>query len=201
MIEVEKKFHLTEEQKERLIKDSEFFSKVIFTDEYYDTDTYTLTTKDVWLRARDGQWELKIPMAVGDRKTDQYEEITEEALIRKYLDLQDNGKDMEQTLADAGYAPFCICGTTRTKYRKGDFMIDIDSVEYGDMSYALAEIELLVEDRAEIADASQKILSFAEAEGLEIAPVRGKVIEYLRLKRPEHFEALIKAGVAKAKGV
>jgi thiamine-triphosphatase len=201
MIEVEKKFILTEEQKERLLKDAEFFSKVIFTDEYFDTDVYTLTTKDVWLRARDGQWELKIPMTLGERKTDQYEEITEETLIRKYLDLQDNGKDMEQALADAGYAPFCVCGTTRTKYRKGDFMIDIDMVEYGDFTYSLCEIELLVEDRAEIAEATRRILEFAGAEDLTITPVRAKVIEYLRMKRPEHYQALLKAGVAKAKGV
>ena len=33
-----------------------------FTDVYYDTAGCSLTRRDIWLRARDGAWELKLPV-------------------------------------------------------------------------------------------------------------------------------------------
>ena len=36
--------------------------KKSFTDVYYDTAACVLTRKDIWLRCRDGAWELKLPV-------------------------------------------------------------------------------------------------------------------------------------------
>jgi len=87
MIEVEKKFRLTDTQRESLIKDAEFVSEKTFTDTYYDTADYQLTTKDVWLRQRGENFELKVAVHFGyDRPADQYDEITDVQAIREILD-------------------------------------------------------------------------------------------------------------------
>ena len=39
---------------------------VTFTDVYYDTPDASLAAKDTWLRARDGAWEIKVPLSQGD---------------------------------------------------------------------------------------------------------------------------------------
>jgi len=59
-----------------------------------------------------------------------------------------------------------------------------------DFGYNLAEIELLVNSQKETKEASQKIINFAKSHGLEIIPVRGKVIEYIRRNNPDHFKTL-----------
>ena len=50
MIEIEKKFALNNEDEERLTKDAQFLNEYIFTDIYYDTDDFSLTSKDKWFR-------------------------------------------------------------------------------------------------------------------------------------------------------
>lgn len=197
MIEVEKKFALTEEQRENLLRGADFLGKSIFTDEYYDNDVFALTTKDVWLRARDGQWEMQIPHDAGDRWEDNYEKIQDEAVIRKYLELEEDGKSLEEALISNGYSPFCVCGTSRAKYQKDDFVIDIDSVEYGDLFRYFVRMELLVEDRAEIPAALSKIQTFANSEGLRESSARAKVLDYIQARRPDHYQALVAAGVVK----
>ena len=34
--------------------------QAVIEDRYYDTDDFRLTTQDLWLRSRDGAWELKL---------------------------------------------------------------------------------------------------------------------------------------------
>lgn len=195
MIEVEKKFILTDGESAALTKDAEFLGEKIFTDTYYDTTDYVLTTKDKWLRERDGRWELKLPLnADGKRLADQYDEIEDEAEIRNALGLSMEGA-VRDALVTAAYSPFCVCKTTRKKYRKDEFVIDLDAVEFGDFSYGIGEIELIVNEKSEMSGAVAKIMEFAKAYHLTIAPVRGKVIEYLKRKRPEHYEKLVASGV------
>lgn len=118
---------------------------------------------------------------------DLYDEIEGEEEIGKFLNISD-------------YQPFCTCKTTRRKYKKDGFGIDIDFVEYEDFdgkSYELAEIELMVQSKSEMPSALEKIISFAESSGLAIGYVRGKVLVYLKEKKPEHFMALVKSGVVR----
>lgn len=199
MIEVEQKFSLTPEQEARLIQEAEFLGEKKMEDRYYDTPDYSLTTQDTWLRWRNGNWELKVP--VGDntnRHTDFYNELETEPEIRIALKLA-TGKSFEDDLAAAGYAKFASIITTRRKYKKGNFNIDLDSVRYEDGGdYALAEIELMV-DQTAILEAQKKIEELAKVFSISLTPPRGKVLEYLYRKRPDHYQALKTAGVLRGR--
>lgn len=198
MIEVEKKFTLRGDDEKRLIEGAEFIGEKVFTDTYYDTADFSLTKNDDWLRQRGEKFELKISLdKAAGRKGDFYDELEDEKKIREYLNLGDSD-DLEKYLLENGYLKFCICKTTRRKYKKNGFGIDIDFVEYGDGStYELAEIELMVEDKQDMEKAIEKITNFAKEHGLEIGYVRGKVLVYLKEKNPDHFRALVSAGVVR----
>ena len=197
MIEVEKKFILNEQDKERLTKEAQFLNERVFTDTYYDTEIFSLTTKDKWLRSREGRLELKLPLHKGvDRLADQYDELEDEQKIRKALNLPYNG-NLADDLVKAGYFPFCTCKTTRRKYKKEQFIIDLDIVNFQDFIYNIGEIEMMVNEKSEIEKAIEKIMYFAKSQNLTIAPVRGKVIEYLKRTKPNHYQALVLAKVVK----
>lgn len=200
MIEVEKKFSLTDREIITLTHGADLLSSKTFTDTYYDDENYSLTRKDYWLRKRDNQYELKTPLHKSvERKTDQYEEVTDIEKIIEILKLQVAGS-FEQTLEYYNLKPFCVCKTTRQKYRIDEFIIDIDKAEYEgfeDFSYCICEIELLVENKDQIKQAIQKILIFAKQYNLSQNHVRGKIIEYLKRKKPKHYQVLIEAKVVK----
>lgn len=186
MIEVEKKFLLDGAERERLLEGAKFVSEYSFTDTYFDDKNYSLTSKDIWLRKRDGKWELKIPLHKGaDRLGDQYRELDTEEEIRGLINIE-------------AYSPFSTFMTIRKKYQKGDFIIDLDFVDFGDFKYEIGEIELIVEDESKSAEALDKILNFAKENGLKITHVRGKLMEYLKRMRPDHFQKLVAANVANA---
>lgn len=203
MIEVEKKFLLTKDQEKKLIEGAEFIGEKVFTDIYYDTQDYQLTANDKWLRQRAGKWELKVSFNkdAANRKGDLYDELEDDGKIKKFFNFPAE-KDLNEALKENGHAEFCICKTTRKKYKKHGFGIDIDLAEFEDESgpwhYELAEIELMVQDKKQMPEALEKIISFAKENGLETGYVRGKILVYLKEKKPEHFQALVDAGVARA---
>jgi len=198
MIEVEKKFSLTKEQEKNLTKDTKFFLKKEMIDVYYDNERYYLTKNDLWLRQRNNDFELKVSKNKNiNRKADQYDEITEEDKIRDYLKIKKEN-DFSQDLKKSGYSIFAVLKTVRTKYKKDSFIIDIDEITSDQYSYSLAEIELMVEENSDIDDAIKKIIDFAKSKGLQIGIyTRGKVVEYIKQKRPEHFNALLEANIVK----
>lgn len=195
MIEVEKKFSLATDDSSKLIAGAKSLGEKVFTDIYFDDESYSLTSKDKWLRLRDDNFELKLPMnndlAASRRDIDQYNELTDENKIRKALGIRE-GKDLKKDLAAKGFRPFCSLVTTRKKYKKGRFTIDLDEIDYG---YGLGEIEVMVESKLKIPGALEEIDNFAEENGLNLTRVRGKVIEYLRRFKKEHYQALVDAGV------
>ncbi|MEK7655351.1 MAG: CYTH domain-containing protein, partial [Patescibacteria group bacterium] len=140
-------------------------------------------------------FELKLSLCLGaTRLVDQYEELTDERAIKKALDMEiDN--DLSSQLEALGYKPFCVCTTTRLKHKNGEFIIDLDKVDFQDFNYYIGEIEVMVNTKEEVGSAIDNILVYAKQLGLMIAPVRGKVIEYLKRKRPNHYQKLISAGV------
>ncbi len=189
MIEVEKKFRLKAGDEERLIAGAEKVSEKSMTDCYYDLPDYSLTKKDWWLRRRDDRWELKI--AVHDRKLrkrneDQYDELEDEGKIREALALSLK-VDLLSGLVEAGYVPFATIQTTRRKYRRDGFTIDLDTMDFG---YEICEIEKMVHEREQADQAVEQILQFAQKLGLDHGTVRGKVLEYLFRKAPEHYKTL-----------
>lgn len=194
MYEVEKKFILKDDDESKLIEGAKFLGEKKFTDTYYDTDDYGLTTKDIWLRERDERFELKVPFnnSLHERVSDQYQELETDAEIAKYLKLPTD-RSLRSSLADNGYQIFCTVTTTRRKYKKDGFVIDLDIVDFG---YEIAEIEYMVDDISKMNEATEKIIQFAKGLGLTDGPVmRGKVAEYLRIKSPDHFNALVDAKV------
>lgn len=190
MIEVEKKFILSESDRKRLLAGAESIGTKTFTDVYYDNAGYDLTIKDWWLRSRNGALELKTPAGNGNPRTgietNQYEEFESEDAIKKQLGINSD-KPLPETLPLLGYRPFGTMTTVREKYKKDGFTIDIDSVDFG---FNIAEIELMVEDGGKIEEARQRIIAFTKQHGLKVDPVRGKVLEYLARIDQEHFRAL-----------
>lgn len=193
MIEVEVKFLLEPAEEQRLLDGALLTSERTFSDVYYDTDGYILTTTDRWLRARAGTFELKLP-AGGNRSSafNQYQELTTEGDIRRALGLAETDADLAVDLKNAGYEPFVIITTNRKKFKKGEFTIDLDSADFG---YNLAEVELLVPSDAEQKNARNKIAAFAREHGLQVRPVKGKLLTYIERYRPDHFRRLQEAGV------
>lgn len=191
-IEVEKKFFLNNSDKRVLIDGADSVGVKTFTDIYYDNAIYNLTSNDIWLRVRDGRWELKLPLEhFQTRIVDQYRELETESDISEYFNFPKD-KPLTQLLTDAGYQPFASLTTTRSKYKKEGFTIDLDAIDFG---YEIVEIEKIVDNETEISKATNAILSFAKKYNLKTGQVRGKVIEYLKRNDRKHFEALIASGV------
>jgi len=182
---------LTDENERNLLKGAKLVDKVVNKDVYYDNDVYGLTSNDIWLRKRNGKFELKIPIEGGSKGAiSRYLKITDENTIREKLNL-DSNKELEIALRKAGYKPFASYRTIRKRYRKGDFVIDIDEADFDGGKYKICEIELKVKSPVEVRDAEKRIIDFAYEHGLEIRPVRGKVIEYLKRKNFEHYAILV----------
>lgn len=112
MIEMEIKFALNKKDEERLIEGARFIGQRVHTDTYYDTKTFSLTSRDIWLRRRDGKFEMKIPLHKSARRTvDQYNELNEDEKIKNFLGIPGNN-NLADDLKKHGYEPFCLCKTT-----------------------------------------------------------------------------------------
>jgi adenylate cyclase class IV len=196
-----KKFLLTSEQQRYLLEGAEKLQTKTVTDSYYDTSDYQLTRRDFWLRLRDGSYELKAPLRHSSTKmdTNQYHELTDITDIVRELKLPSDG-NFEAMLTQAGITQFVTCFTQRASYSKQGFHIDVDTASYADSGfhYALAEIELLVENEDQAEEAEQRIIAFAQQNNLKTDTfILGKIGEFIHTQQPERFDALVRAGVLK----
>ena len=194
MIEVEKNFAVTPEDKKRLVVGAVFLAKKVLTDVYYDSADYALTGNDFWLRTRNGKFELKVPRNAGpirERITDQYEELETDGEIADALHLP-REEPLGVALSEKKIIPFATIVTTREQYQKGDFHLDFDEMDFG---FAAFEVELMVKTPAEIPAAEKRVVEFGAAHSLNPESA-GKVIEYIRRFRPAHFTFLQSRGVA-----
>jgi len=195
MIEVEIKFKSSPENNLKLIEGATFIDEKVIEDTYYDKSNFELTTKNQWLRSRNSKFEFKIPPDPKKQTiAEHYLEIENDSEIKAKLEINSE-TDLETGLRTKGYNPFCTCKTIRKTYQKEGFTIVLDQVDYGDFSYQIAEIELMLEESQDLDLATQKIRDFAKSIGLDQAPTRGKVLEYLYQVKPDHFQALVEAGV------
>ncbi|PJA46151.1 hypothetical protein CO174_00730 [Candidatus Uhrbacteria bacterium CG_4_9_14_3_um_filter_50_9] len=193
MIEVEKKYRLDDKQEKILTEGATFLKEVENVDEYFDTDDWSLTTQDHWLRKRNGAFELKKRLHTLGHKlgTTAYDELTDTEEIRAFLHLPKEGS-FEDALSQAGYKRFVTLPKKRRSYERDGFRIDLDECPF---DYKIAEIELLIDDPSKREEASERIDAFAASIGLDTSPVRGKIIEYLNRYSPNHYQALLDAGV------
>ncbi len=171
MIEVEKKFVLTKPFLQTIERAGKCLGKKRFQDTYYDTNTWTLTLQDTWLRYREGRgFELKVGMRTKSaRGIDRYEEISDEKLILKKLKLSPLSP-LQTTLKQQRILPFCTFVTERTSYILDGFTIDIDRATSEDIAYAVAEIELLIKSECEVKSAEEKITTYLAENGIFNTP-------------------------------
>ncbi len=182
MIEVERKFRPTEEQLNDLLKDCEFLKEVVNHDIIYDYPDYRLINKSIRLRLRNGKFELKTS---DDSSEYASLEIEDEEKIKKYFNTTLPIKDfVEQNLIEG-----INIKTIRKKYKKGDFIIDIDELDFG---YKCVEIELLVEDKKDVKKAYEQIIKLAQNYHFDIQEVPPKKKEYFRIVKPEIYKLLYK---------
>ncbi len=193
MIEIEQKFSLTKDQEANLIDGAELISDKHLDDTYYDDDSFSLTTKDIWLRRRNGEFQVKLPEHELGQKLgfSHYTELETDDEIRNHFKLNNSG-DMEKDLAEAGYLPALNFTSQRKSYKLEPFRIDLDITNF---EYEIAEIEILVEDQEGRQAAEDKIREFAVSKGLEMKPIHGKVLELIHRNHPKHYQALKDAGV------
>jgi len=184
MIEVEKKFRPTEEQLQALLKDSQFMKEVVNDDIVYDYPDYRLISNSIRFRRRSGKFELKI-----GRGLDGYsaEEIENEEDIKKYFNISSSLEDfIKDNLIEGMHIV-----TKRKKYKKDDFSIDIDELDFG---YKCVEIELMVSSESEADEAHRRILQLAKEYNFDTSPVPAKKKEYFRKVKPEVFKQLYPNG-------
>lgn len=200
MIEIEKKFLLTDTQKQALLDGARGIGEKSMTDSYLDTADYSLTTNDLWFRERNGAYELKAPLRLkteSSTATNRYHELTEIEDILRTLKL-DATDDFKAALLTAGITSFITCFTQRKSYTKQNFQIDVDAVTFRDsqFEYAIAEIELIIDDESQADEAEYRIIEFAKQLGLTTDQViLGKVAAYLKAEKIDHYEVLVEAGI------
>ena len=180
MIEVEKKFQPTEEQLAKLLKDSIFLKEVTNHDVIYDYPDYRLISKSIRLRLRNGKFELKTSNENAGYAS---LEIENEAEIKKYFNITSSIADFVKENLIEGMN----IKTFRKKFKKGDFVIDVDELDFG---YKCVEIELLVKDQSEIPRARGKIIELAKKYNFELKDIPHKKKEYFRIVKPEVYKLL-----------
>jgi adenylate cyclase class IV len=191
MIEVEQKFLLNPEQEAKLLEGATLDYEKVNVDIFFDDDYYSLGKQDVWLRNRNGRWELKIGHKLSPGSLSRtYEELEEDGLIATWLGLP--GEDLTQEILNAGYKQFAKIEKARRSYLREGFRLDLDKCDFG---YDVAEIELLIDSIDGQQEANDKIAAFAKSIGLDNTPLRGKPVEYLYRFLPDHYQALLEAGV------
>jgi predicted adenylyl cyclase CyaB len=195
MIEVEKKFIVEEKDLCKIKQMAVFVKKKSFTDTYFDTDDYRLTLKNIWLRKRDLRFELKVGIKEKRASIDQYLEIDNEEEIASRLSIP-HTPSLSQSLHASGYFPFCTFSTTRETYRLNDLTIDLDTADFGDMTYRVMECEQMVEHLEDIPLAEKKIQLFLQEHNIQSTkPALGKIAVYLEKNRKDHYRVLVNAGV------
>jgi adenylate cyclase class IV len=192
MIEVESKFTISAEKLAELLKQAEKISEQKIFDQYFDCGLFSLMRKDIWLRRRQGIWEIKIPPNRESRQSEvkSYLESQDLDLIEKTV-MTCSGLSLSQVKCYAEINKF------RQKYRLEEFTLDLDLADYGSSQYQVNEIELMAKNELERQDALRKIRVFAEEKGLILGKVRGTLMEFLYREKADLYEelSLIRQGV------
>lgn len=180
--EVEEKFQPNEEQKSKLLEGATLLSSKEVVDDYYDTETFDFAKKGMWLRNRDGNWELKVYIgeAVANEITEQ-KEILEKLGYSSYSDFSQFRNDKLKLLAKIL--------TMRNKYSKEGFILDFDETDFGLIK---TDIETMVGSEAETVVAREKIIQFAHTFGMERADLPLKPVAYLQKMRPDIYSEILR---------
>ncbi|MEK7588513.1 MAG: CYTH domain-containing protein [Patescibacteria group bacterium] len=178
MIEVEKRFQLTDEQEKAMLEGAEFLGEKLVHDIYYDYPDYRMMKKDIRLRKRNDKFELKVKKSAGVNQ-----EIENEKEIARYFNLSDSISDF----VEKNLVKLIEYNTLRKKYKKGDFNIDIDNTDF---NYKLCEIELLVDKDSDVKSATTQIKELAQKFGFENQKTLPKRVAFLKKFKIEVYNEL-----------
>jgi adenylate cyclase class IV len=186
MIEIEKKLNPSGESVELIKKDAVFVAHKVMNDVLYDYEDLSLIKNDIWLRKRNGKFDLKVSKDK-DRKNrflDIYEEIEDELKICEILNIV--------SIEEANFVEVANLITKRKKYKLGEFNIDLDVITSAadDFVYNLLEVELMAESESEIQKAREKIKKFLEEYDIAEKSANAKIIQYFYEKKRHIFDAL-----------
>ncbi|GHU13086.1 hypothetical protein FACS189449_07950 [Alphaproteobacteria bacterium] len=186
MIEVEKKLNPSLETIERINNDAVFVTSKTMNDILYDYEDLSLSKNDIWLRKRNGKFDLKVSRDkdLKNRFLDIYDEIEDEEKICKALHIK--------SIADENFIEISNLITKREKYKLGEFNIDFDFVTSArdDFVYHLMEIELMVEDESEAPAALEKIKRFIAEYDIPEKSATAKHMQYFFEKKRHIFDLL-----------
>lgn len=189
-IEIERKVRLEAHQLNKITQQGTLLTEKCLSDSYFDTLDYRYTTQNMWLRQREGIFELKVGIKKPNGLVDRYEELTEEKSILKYLGYD---IDLQTAISQKELSCFCSFKTQRKSYQVGELKVDIDEADFGDLHYQVAEIEIVVSDLDKVQAAEQKLAEFINEMGINATlPVPAKLTYYLYYKRPDHYQALVR---------
>ncbi|KAM3860632.1 thiamine-triphosphatase [Diretmus argenteus] len=188
-----------------------------FQDQYFDTPDFSLTLRDMWLRKRQGCWELKCPTITTATRSEEIsgEQPKEAALCTRYKEIISlpeiqlrvkevlNGdgemacqeKEDESWLSKLNLACFAKFTTVRRSFvlEEEGVQIDLDQADFG---YHVGEIEVLVSEEEDVQSALEKIAKTARKLGLTgDQRIQGKMDVYLQRYCPEHYAKLLSAHI------
>lgn len=179
-----------------------------FHDQYWDTPQCDLTRRDTWLRRRDKQWELKLPVeevakrSGGERTI--FTEVEGSAAVAEALasllagwdgDVPvESDADLEPRLRALKLVPFAELGTVRSKYKMGQGSIDADIASFG---HSVVEIEVMCSSQDEVPAAEEEIERIASLIGAKPldGTTGGKLETYIRKFCPDVLARLQEVGV------
>lgn len=151
-----------------------------FNDKYFDSPKFALTLRDMWLRKRQGCWELKCPTIktvrtnVAAELCTRYKEITNLSEIQMRVkevikDCEDGERspslqDEESWLKKCNLLCFAEFTTTRQSFvlQEEGVHVDVDQADFG---YSVGEIEVLVPEGGDVNSALEKIERTAQKLG------------------------------------
>lgn len=176
-IEVERKFQVINFDESILLQaNGKLISEVSFEDVYYDNDSYDLILKDCWLRKRNRKWEFKMPVNMDEgflHISTAFKELEEEKDIRNaLLEIIKPGVEFSENkgiIQDFKLEPFATFTTMRKSYQlPSDCKVVIDLTGFG---YSVGEIEIMVKENSEIAEAVAKINIIADQLGFKMLSI------------------------------
>lgn len=196
MIEVERKFELTDAAEETVKRHGRFLGEKTMEDVYYDYPSIVITSQDKWLRKRNGGFDLKIS-AVDTNKgktIHHYHEIEDLNEICRGLGIPLAGETpFEKHLQNLGIIPYAHLTTVRRSYDLDGVHIDCD---WTDDVFTVMEAEIVVPTDADMPAAEEKIASILAQYGIDAKPKKGgKLISYIRNNRPDVEKILKDADV------
>lgn len=154
---------------------------VSFKDIYYDTNEHTISFQDLWLRQRDGAWQLKHPVQKHASKpaTDQYRELESEKDILNHLvtseallsDLEQRHQQLslERLVSEGELVSIAEFVTTRETWllnvKELHLSIVLDTADFG---YSVGEVEMMVESLDGVAEAKTRVRELADLIGWSV---------------------------------